>query len=511
MIVKYLQSKTLTPREREELINEDRPFKGFENLYSKILEDLRRRVPEGQHEKVHRVFELLVAAPQPWTASTIEVALAVKIDCPSTQEDFMPDFEESLLELCGPLVEIRQDRIVRFIHLFVVEYLTNPEDLATRSSLSVILRDAHCSIANLGLAYLTHEVLHQPLSGDLSIRSHKPSIVAKYNFLPYAATYWSLHASLSMQALISGYENTTALIPAVLSQQRFLDFFGLLSGLTTNRMLATLWIEAGWTFEVPPSFIRLPDYLAQVADIDYKNQKRSLRKQVTTLRKALRRFSRNLPHLNKQWGSILKEEPNEIWLPSTNAFTDSEFWIRTNDAKVNWLSHSGDEQSVLIVSQVSLNGKDVGVIKVWPSRLVIQSIFVLFFSLPDLPHYFRPLESAKNCSVGAFSHLQLADGPLQLPNWTVAYQIWSLENIKMGTTIRFEIPAENILIEGNFESEQLGNRRKMPDFRFPVALSSCLGLAFIMGVVVQINDMGLDGKFSTFSSAQSHMSMGGPR
>jgi hypothetical protein len=71
------------------------------------------------------------------------------------------------------------------------------------------------------------------------------------------------------------------------------------------------------------------------------------------------------------------------------------------------------------------------------------------------------------------------------PNWLVAYQVWSLETRKMQATIRFEIPAENILTAA-IPSVKCP---EMQEFRFPVSISSSLKLAFIMGVVVQMTDL----------------------
>jgi hypothetical protein len=369
LMVKYLQSKTLTPTDREEIINEETHFNGLHELYSKILADLGRRVPTAQHAKAHKVFEWLVITQQPWTTKMLEEALAVKTNRPSSEGDFLAHFEESLLELCGPLVEIRQDRIVRFIHLSVAEYLTSKEHLATKSTFSVSLRRAHSSAANLCLAYLKNEIPQKPLSGTASTRPHQPSIALKYSLLQYAVTYWSQHARLSLEHDVDYADNLEHVtqFTQTFTQKGFSDLFQLLSRLTTDKLFVTVWIEASWTFEVPPSLLDIPDLIvSSVTILPKQNQK--LKTDLKALGQTLQRLSGNLSHLNKQWGLTLTESPNEIWLPSTNAFTDSEFWIGTDAADVKWLPSQEEEQSVLIVSQVSMDGNGVGVIKVWPSK-----------------------------------------------------------------------------------------------------------------------------------------------
>ena len=54
--------------------------------------------------------------------------------------------------------------------------------------------------------------------------------------------------------------------------------------------------------------------------------------------------------------------------------------------------------------------------------------------------------------------------------------------MKIRATIRLELPPENVLVTKDPDPEGT----KTPEFQFLVALSSSLGLAFIMGVMVQI-------------------------
>jgi hypothetical protein len=358
LMVKYLQSPFLTAMERAAIIDDEEPFKGLDNLYSKILQDIQRRVPKSQDRKIRKILEWLVAAQQPWTANMLWVALAVQPSRRCVPGDFIDNFDESLVQLCGPLVEIRQDHTVRFIHLSVSEYLTNPEN-ASRSSLSVQFNVAHCSTATVCLEYLLNEVMHEPLGGDASTRPHQRSVISRYCLLPYVTSFWPLHASQSMHETLE-----LELVESPFIQPTFKDFFQLLSKLTTNKALVTVWIEACCTFSTVPTILEIPDHVLRVAEVVPSRY----RKQITLLGEVLKRFSKNLGDLIRDWGAILEEEPNEIWLPSTNAFTNSEFWIGTDAAKVGYLSTLEDRCSKAVVSQVSADGKEVGVIRVWPSK-----------------------------------------------------------------------------------------------------------------------------------------------
>ena len=148
------------------------------------------------------------------------------------------------------------------------------------------------------------------------------------------------------------------------TQPSFKELFQLLSNLTTNKALVTVWIEACYTFGSAPTLLEIPDRILRTAQVVHL----SYREHLTGLGKVLNRFSKNLGDLVRDWGAILKDEPNEVWLPSMNAFTNSEFWIGTDAAKVGYLSNPEDRCSKAVVSRVSEDGLEVGVIRVWPAK-----------------------------------------------------------------------------------------------------------------------------------------------
>jgi hypothetical protein len=355
LIIKYLQAPYLSPAERVEIIEEEKSFQGLYNLFGKILLDLGKRIPDAQHEKVRKIFGWLAAAQQPWTTKMIETALAVQIQRSSNEADFIDHFEESLIQLCGPLIEIRRDHVVRFIHVSLSQYLTEREE----SSFSFTLGAAHCSTANVCLSYLLNDVPHGPLSGNASIVPQRQSVLEGHCFLPYAVSFWPYHARQTFEENVREES-----IKSFLGSKSGKEFSRLLTKITTEKPLVTLWIEASWLFELAPSLSGLSDVMEEAADAAPEARRREL----SPLAHTFQRLDKNLSRLNEKWCHVLAGEPNEIWMPSINAFTDSEFWVGTTATKVSWLSSRADTGAILITSQVSSDGKEVGVVKIWPAE-----------------------------------------------------------------------------------------------------------------------------------------------
>jgi hypothetical protein len=170
---------------------------------------------------------------------------------------------------------------------------------------------------------------------------------------------WPYHARQSWEEGLRGKS-----VEKFLSSKSCKDLSQLLTKITTEKRLVTLWIEASWAFKTPPSLFDLSDIIRGVASKAWEAQRAELK----SLAGTLQRLGKTLSHLNQEWGHALVAEPNEIWLPSINAFTDCEFWVGTTTAKVNRLSSSADAGAILIASQVSSSGKEVGVVRIWPAE-----------------------------------------------------------------------------------------------------------------------------------------------
>lgn len=375
LMIKYLSSSVLTAHERAMIIEDEKPFKGLDNLYSKILEDLKKTVPKSEHGKVHLVFQWLVTMRQPWTATMLQTALAVQLDRPSNQEDVMENFKESILQLCGPLIEIRQDGFARFIHLSAAEYLTNPDNVERKSILSVDLNLAHGSAARLSLMYLLNEIPKEPLNTNASVPPQVQATASKYCLLPYVVTHWSKHATIAFEDGVERFQGSKITTKDLQSTGLGI-LLELLSRFIEDKSLITVFIEASWLFQAPPGLAQIPEHIAYLARNSAHPKKGKL---LLSLGETLERLNTQLCCLNKEWGQTLKEYPNEIWLPSINSFTDAEFWVGTADAKIGHFLSPEDENSKVIVSQVSKNGKEVGIIRVRPSKYVHAPLVVLIF------------------------------------------------------------------------------------------------------------------------------------
>jgi len=178
--------------------------------------------------------------------------------------------------------------------------------------------------------------------------------------LSYASTFWSKHISYSLGEDIDEDKD----LQEALSHNPYRDMILLLSRIVSNKPLIAMWVEASWTFGISPTILEIPFRISLA--VEYVEAK--ARKELETLAETMKRLSENLSRMNKHSAKVLSETPNEIWLPSINSLADSEFLVGTNDSKVSWLSCPEETESILVVSQVSDDGKEVGVVKVWPSK-----------------------------------------------------------------------------------------------------------------------------------------------
>jgi len=355
----YLASPLLTPNDRLEAINNLKMLEGLDAIFTKVLEDLQLRIPKREWSKILKMFQWLIVAQRPWSVEMLRTALAVQRNRKTTSDDFIADFEESLLQTCGSFVEIRQDRTVGFIHLSVQEFLTisgyssSPDGA---SSFHVQREVADCSMATVCLSYLTYNIPHGPLSGSENIAADRRVLDTEYPLLSYATKWWPIHASQafpSPKSDISVYpkgclENMCqAMTPAI-----------------SNKKLMKTWIESYWTFYGPPSL----GGLATIMNTFSNHCPDGYKRDVLATANKLKGLSSELTRLKDEWGHILKSEPHEIWLPSINAIGDFDLFSDTNEASLKPLTSESDENCILIASQVSSDGTKVGMLKVWPSE-----------------------------------------------------------------------------------------------------------------------------------------------
>jgi hypothetical protein len=355
LMISYLSTPILTPEERFTAIQELNSFEGLDAMYSKILQGIYYRTPKKHSGKIKQVLQWLVVAQHPWNLDMLHIALAVQLNRPAVAADFIPDFKRSLIEIFGSLLEVHENNTVSFIHLSVLEFLVTPaielHEAGLKNPFPVQKEIAHCSAARLCLSYLLNDIRHQPLSGDASTTPCQTMVNQRLPLLNYATVCWSEHAFQGLN-----------LLDMTKQVQICESLFPILSNFISNRQLVTLWIEALWLYRSPLDLSNLASAIeGSPSTIGFKS-----RNEGRAFKTKFRDFANVLLKLAGDWGQILLISPNEIWLPSIQAFTDSKFWEDKQSAKLTFLDCDKDIGSILIASQLSSNGKEIAVIKVWP-------------------------------------------------------------------------------------------------------------------------------------------------
>jgi hypothetical protein len=433
-------------------------FEGLEALYGKILEDIQRRMPRSQWPKVHSIFQWLAVQKDTLTVDALQTALATRRDRSTVKEDYIPNFEESLSYISGSLVEVGADRSVRFIHLSVSEFLTKSISSDSNSYFDVDIKDAHFSMAMVCLSYMMHNVEHKPLSGCDFKAADKEIVTAGLPFLRYAAIYWDKHATdylylSNFQAKGSLESNAEILLDAI-------------SRGIVEKLLVTVWIEACWLFNSPPNIFHLHHQIKGL---------KGLERSFTT---NLKHFASSISCLEKSWGHFLSKASNEIWLPSINSISKSEFWVGTEQASATPLTETVGDGAIIIASQVSSSGQEIGIVKLWP-----LSVFsILFTKEQQLKGYHRSIRAG---TTSTNDPAVFGNASTVLPNSDskLCYQIWSLKSMDPILDINLDIPSA-VMEEYRFPGLSVG----YDHFRFPVTISSSLRSIVVLGTVCSITD-----------------------
>ena len=180
---------------------------GLNGIYEKML--------QGIHVKdaviAHKVFSWVLAARRPLRLS--ELNEAVNVGNPSSTTKGLLLSPHDLQNICGSLVIVAKDNVVRLVHWTAREFLLSKHDAVPHWN---SFRQAHELVANVCLTVLTSS---QPEMEHLS----SPYAYAEPayfcldgpmpNLLAYAAANWKLHYGLA--------EATSSALPGIL--QRFLS------------------------------------------------------------------------------------------------------------------------------------------------------------------------------------------------------------------------------------------------------------------------------------------------
>ena len=366
LMVNYLECIALTPRDRADAIENITFFEGLDNIIKKIVLLIRCQ-PLRQQETAFRVFQLLRVSYRPFTVQELETATAIQVGRATSKElDYIVEFEKSIVQICGALIEVCEDQRFDFIHSSIPDYLTR--DVQEGGMWTMNTTSAHTLAANICLSYLIHDLAPSPLAGSSNTVPHSVVIGNAWPLLEYASQHWSDHAAHTLKVLkdVNQWESL-GMEESLLSLQSAIKTF------LNNSNIICAWLEASYLFHHPPNLNVLVNAAGALRD----SVSGELEGQQDLLR-LISELTSNLSSLDHEWGHVLASEPNEIWEPSIRLFTISQFWsidnskhrlIRPTDYESNYIESQDDPPSrMLLLTKVSAEGDNVGSLTLLPSK-----------------------------------------------------------------------------------------------------------------------------------------------
>ncbi|ORY15989.1 hypothetical protein BCR34DRAFT_144457 [Clohesyomyces aquaticus] len=455
LIIQYLNCRALSPKERLEAILETGVVEGLNNVYGKILQILGRGYLR-ERENVRKIFGLLVVAFRPLLVTELQFAVAINPGTVTEPSNLIAEFQESLPIICGALVEVQEDNTVRFIHSSFRDLLVSTEESAN-SGFSVHECEVHLCCATIALSYILYDLPPSPLCS-----STRSVLRSNYPFIDYAQQ-WVRHATASFQS----QGNSQRLVPVPVQD----SFHAVLATFISRPLGVTVWIEASRYFGVTPSLEQLMNSRL-VAPQDSGSAFNNGVIAVTLLKD----LATDIDRLNLEWGYLLDEAPSAIWGPSITAFSKSTYWFETRDTKVSSLLPTEDpsarictkdlQRPILIQSQVSSSGDEIGIVMVIPARCYISAVEAIF----------GITRIANNILASLTEQEKLRLTKICSSGWKVWYQRRELSTEKVLMDFRVDIPGDQV-----FSMLEQCITSKTPDrFPFPVAFSHDLDTLVVL-------------------------------
>ena len=361
LMVEYLSSPALSPRQRLEEINNLSLVEGLDTMYRRVTNSLMKRYA-NEKLVVRMIFQLLAVAKRPLEVEELRTALSIKVGRTTNPDplDSIENLESSVVRMCGSLVEITENGTLQYIHASVKEFLIRQAQENPSSLFYIDMSKAHLMTARLCLSYLVCDMPPGPLSGYVEDPMESNLLQARLPLLCYAAMSWASHLA---QGITHGKDSLSDMV------KDFPDLAEFFSRFLLSKSRITAWIEASWTFGNVPT---LRDSLHVLALLGkQENNVEDVSSDMVRICKKLEVLSRDLVNLEADWRHLLSKRPNEIWGSSVSAFNKSEFWVNTactsivsifRDDKVN------KGTPVLRVSKTSADGQLVGLIEVLDKR-----------------------------------------------------------------------------------------------------------------------------------------------
>ncbi|KAF2645315.1 hypothetical protein P280DRAFT_531385 [Massarina eburnea CBS 473.64] len=449
LFTQYLNCRALTPQDRMDAIFVSSLIEGLDDVYRKIISVLGHYRKEK--DRIQRIFEFIAVATRPLEVSELEIAVAIipgKITAPS---EIITDFETSLPIICGALVEVQSNSTVRFIHSSFRDFLTNMREGKGNELFAVNERRAHASASLACLSYILHDLPSSSICkaiGGNNISMSKSS----FPFLSYALE-WVKHA---------GYAFIRAAKEDDFSQNVQDDFDFLVTRFINRPLSITAWIEASWICGTKPSLAVLVKDGSEVHSADHVSL-HVTRDLAFTL---IEELSNEIEQLNAEWSHLLEKDPFAIWGTSITAFSRSSFWYQTKATVVSSMlpaeaagphQKSHEHRPLLVKSQVSFDGNELGIVMIIPSRGYLRAAETIYNN--------RDLRLDRPIIIPDQDKRRLAAACAS--GWQIRYQRRDIrsEAILMDFTVDFPEPQiSDILIQGL--SSKTPHR-----FPFPVSLS----------------------------------------
>lgn len=360
LLLKYLQSPGLSSDERRSALEQTHLLEGLEALYRGILTMLDRRNEREKRVAVD-VFRWLSLSIRRLCMAGMQAALAITPGQPTTSDQYLSNFVESIPHLTGGLVEVT-DCSVQFTHRSVKEYLQSPEFQDSDFSL-FDESTMHAHLAARCISFLANDVPKRPLhrlqpyirptsphatgsgtsfrterSGDsgyksMSSASDTDGVATESSrttptcfdddipFLRYSSLCWPVHLT---RALSNPRPRPDPIVHSNTSPFLRTPWLPALSQFLTDRTAVTAWVEASWRYSLPPNISRLiPLLLIIKSEIPPATvEGRELRWVVH----GLRQLSDALNELKGDYGTTLRDNPSLIWQWNIQAATEEAFW-----------------------------------------------------------------------------------------------------------------------------------------------------------------------------------------
>lgn len=362
MLLNFLHSSVLSAEERYAMLHNIQSLQGLERLYHNIFSSMHRRSPREKRIMAD-AFRWLSFSIHSLSPSAMRAALCAFNKYPS-EEPHEQQITDALPELTCGLLYIDNESIA-FAHRSIPEYLHAPASQVSEFSL-YNENEVHAQLAARCLSHLAYKVPQQPLgemrprspmippieassssasqrtnrSGDSGYKSlsssdgdnatmqpeqhmiyhdshrsnlHTTAFDSHLPFLRYAALCWPIHLS---RALSPSHHNIDLFSPGPYS------YLPALCAFLTSRLAITVWVEASYRYNLPPTLSRIVGPLSDLKGeiLPATAQGRELRLVVA----AMRELSERLADVKREYEGALRQNPSLIW--QMDGVGEGDYW-----------------------------------------------------------------------------------------------------------------------------------------------------------------------------------------